>query len=79
ELSTIVDNPNSFFEMPLVVRYLNADTIRATLEGTVNNVVDKNPVLTTVGNVTEVNFKNKADTANGKLGVRNTSGIRCLY
>ncbi|WRQ05587.1 hypothetical protein FOPPYZMZ_CDS0152 [Pseudomonas phage 9Ps-7B] len=72
-VTPIDDNSNAFFEMPLVDRYLNADTIRATLEGTVNNVVDKNPVLTTVGNVTEVNFKNKADTANGKLVVRNTS------
>ncbi|MFO5452976.1 hypothetical protein ACLBO7_30980, partial [Klebsiella pneumoniae] len=64
-VTPIDDNSNAYFEMPLVDRYLNADTIRATLEGTVNNVVDKNPVLTTVGNVTEVNFKNKADTANG--------------
>ncbi|MFO6285477.1 hypothetical protein ACLBVW_38635, partial [Pseudomonas aeruginosa] len=40
---------------------------------TADTVVDINPVVTTVGNVTEVNFKNKADTANGKLVVRNTS------
>lgn len=66
---------NAFFEMPLIDRYINSDIICEKLEGKINSgKVDEKPELTTVDNVTKVNFKKNSDLTVDKSVMRDPSG-----